>query len=86
MSIKRIKGQWYRKVPGSWIPALSFFAAIYGKDDTCTWTEDDPFLGDPRHFESDCGHSYSHDDDDTLASCGIIFCPYCGKKIIEVAV
>lgn len=47
----------------------------------CTWVYD----GDYSKWDTDCGEAFELSNDATLCDNKIQFCPFCGKRINEVA-
>ena len=51
------------------------------KKTKCEWKYDD----DIYFFDTGCGEAFSLNNDSTLKENKIEYCPFCGKKITEVA-
>lgn len=56
---------------------MTSHAAASEKGDTCTWTED------CGPYSTSCGN-YFEIIDGTPAENGMLFCPYCGRRIEDV--
>lgn len=49
-------------------------------DETCTWEYDDNY----EYYNTDCAHTFYFVDESGIGENQFKFCPYCGKKIVEV--
>ena len=48
-------------------------------EETCTWKQEDEY---GSWFYADCGMSFCFNDEGVKEN-GFIYCPKCGKKIVE---
>ncbi len=65
-------------------PARSWVLELVGRavaPAICTWVYD----GDYSKWDTDCGEAFELSNDATLIDNRIQFCPFCGKRINEVA-